>query len=83
LLVPQGPYDAADSGDGKLEHDPGAFDRLLAESLAFLVAQGKVSEGATVGKVALTAHSGGYLVTHSILGRGDMRGRITDVLLFD
>lgn len=83
LLVPQGPYDAADSGDGKLEHDPGALDRMLSEALAFLMAEGKVPAGATVGKVALTAHSGGYLVTHSILGRGDLKDHVTDVLLFD
>lgn len=83
LLVPQGPSDAADSGDGKLEHDPGSLDRLLAEALAFLASQGKAPAGAKVGKVALTAHSGGYLVTHSILGRGDMKGVVTDVLLFD
>jgi hypothetical protein len=83
LLVPQGPFDAADSGDGKLERDAGALDRMLAEAISFLVAQGRVPAGAVVGKVALTAHSGGYLVTHSILGRGDLKDHITDVLLFD
>ena len=83
LLVPQGPRDAADSGDGKLQNDPGSLERLLTEAMAFLVKEGKVPAGATVGKIALTTHSGGYLVTGSILGRHEMASSITDVLLFD
>jgi len=82
LLVPQGPKDVADSGDGKLEYDTDGLTNLLSESLAFLKKEGKVGPTATLGKVALTAHSGGYKVVSAILARKEKLD-ITDVILFD
>jgi hypothetical protein len=82
LVVPQGPKEAADSGCGKLELDPGAFAKLLEEICAFLKQEGKVTS-TTVGHVVLSAHSGGYKVTAAVLDHGGMTDHITDVLLLD
>jgi hypothetical protein len=82
LLVPQGPGDAADSGGGKLELDPGAFAKLIEEVTAYLKAEGKINT-TNVGHIVLAAHSGGYKVTAAILHHGGMPEHITDVLLLD
>ena len=82
LIVPQGPKDAQDSGGGKLEHDAGAFAALMNEITAFLAQEGKIHTR-RIGHIALTAHSGGYLVAGAILKHGGMDTAITDVLLFD
>lgn len=82
LIVPQGPKDAQDSGGGKLEHETGAFAALMKEITAFLVSEGKIHT-ARIGHIALSAHSGGYLVTGAILKHGGMEDAIRDVLLFD
>lgn len=81
LVVPQGPKDAPDSGDGKLELDDGGLKRLLADVIAYLNAQG-VAAGREPGKVALTSHSGGYAGAGGSLLRGGVP-TITDVILFD
>lgn len=82
LLVPQGPKDAKDSGDGKLELDPGGFKRLIDEVTAFLLSEGKIRSD-QIGKVVLTAHSGGYKVTARILHHGGLTDHISDVILLD
>jgi len=82
LLVPQGPKDAQDSGGGRLERDPGAFEALLREVTQFLVEAGKIHT-TRIGSIALSTHSGGYLVTGAILRQTALRSHITDVLLFD
>ena len=82
LLVPQGPKDAPDSSGGKLESDPGAFEALLREVSQFLMEAGKIHT-ARIGRIALSTHSGGYLVTGAILRQTALRAHITDVLLFD
>ncbi|HZZ42018.1 MAG TPA: hypothetical protein VFE58_03710 [Tepidisphaeraceae bacterium] len=82
LLVPQGPKDAKDSGDGKLELDKDGFKHLIEEVTAFLNAQGKIHTS-KVGHIVLTAHSGGYKVTARILDIGGMTEHITDVILLD
>lgn len=81
LVVPQGPKDASDSGCGKLE-EAGGFERLLNEIVQFLKADGKIPTE-RIGKVTLSAHSGGYNVTQAVLTRGGLTKNITDVLLFD
>ena len=83
LLVPQGPRDAADSSDGKLQHDAGSLEAMLNEALTFLKSESRILSKATIGHVALTSHSGGYLVTSSILERNELSGKISDVILFD
>ncbi len=82
LIVPQGPTDAADSGGGKLELDPGAFGKLIDEVTDYLKAEGKIKTD-KVGKIVLAAHSGGYKVTAAILHHGGKPKNITDVLLLD
>jgi len=83
LLVPQGPRDAPDSDGGKLQHDKGSLTAFLNEAIAFLVKEGKAPIGSTLGHVALTTHSGGYLVTTYIVDRKELADKITDVILFD
>jgi len=83
LLVPQGPRDVPDSTDGKLQYDQGSLTALLNEAMAFLAKSGRISNSAALGHVALTAHSGGYLVTTYIVDRKELADKITDVILFD
>jgi hypothetical protein len=83
LLVPQGPRDVPDSTDGKLQYDKGSLTALLNEAIAFLAKEGRVSQGTTLGHVALTSHSGGYLVTTYIVDKKELADKITDVILFD
>lgn len=82
LLVPQGPKDAKDSGDGKLELDPDGFKRMIEEVTAFLLSEGKVRTN-RVGKIVLTAHSGGYKVTARVLHHGGLTDHVSDVILLD
>lgn len=82
LLVPQGPKDARDDNFGKLEHDSGAFARLLDEIGAFLREQG-VTRANRTGKIVLSSHSGGYGGEAGVLARGGVTDAITDVLMFD
>jgi hypothetical protein len=82
LIVPQGPKEAADSGGGKLELDPGAFEKLMNEITDFLVAEGKIHTH-TIGDITLSTHSGGYKVTAAILDHGGLASHITDVCLLD
>jgi hypothetical protein len=82
LIVPQGPKDAADSGDGKLELDPGGFENLVSEVTDYLNAQGRIHTR-RVGHIVLSAHSGGYKVTAAILDHGGLADHITDALLLD
>lgn len=81
LVVPQGPKDASDSGCGKLE-EAGGFERLVREVAQFLKADGKIPTE-RIGKLTLSAHSGGYKVTSAILEHGGLVPNISDVLLFD
>ncbi len=83
LLVPQGPKDVPDSTDGKLQYDKGSLTALLNEAIKFLVKEGRVPAVSELGHIALTAHSGGYLVTTYIVDRKELADKITDVILFD
>jgi hypothetical protein len=82
LLVPQGPKDANDSGDGHLELDKGAAMALLEEVTAFLNSEGKIHT-TKIGKVALTTHSGGYKVTAAIAAIGGLDDHLSDIILLD
>lgn len=82
LLVVQGPKDTPDSGGGKLEMEPGAFAGLLEEVTQYLAQSGKIKI-TRIGRIVLSAHSGGYRVTSAILAQGGLTDHITDVLLFD
>lgn len=83
LVVPQGPTNAPDSGDGKLELEPHGLEDMLKETLVFLQKSGFTPANPQIGKVALTAHSGGYKVTSAILAKKELPQNISDVILFD
>lgn len=83
LVVPQGPKNAPDSGDGKLELEPHGLEDMLKETLTFLQKSSFTPANSQIGKVALTAHSGGYKVTSAILAKKELPQNITDVILFD
>ncbi|HEX8524702.1 MAG TPA: hypothetical protein VF669_20785, partial [Tepidisphaeraceae bacterium] len=82
LVVPQGPKEASDSGCGKLELDNDGFKNFVTEIVSFLKNEGKIPT-TTIGQIALSAHSGGYKVTASVLDHGGMTSHISDVLLLD
>jgi hypothetical protein len=81
LILPQGPRDAPDSFGGKLE-DAGGFERFMDEAMAKLRARPGLSN-ASVGRIALSGHSGGYQVIASILDAGGLTPQIDEVFLFD
>jgi hypothetical protein len=81
LIVPQGPKDAADSGFGRME-DEGGFEALMREVVGFLHDDKKIPT-TRIGRITLTAHSGGYKAVSMICAHGGLRDNITDVLLFD
>ncbi|MFN2528983.1 MAG: hypothetical protein ABR584_09745, partial [Candidatus Baltobacteraceae bacterium] len=58
LIVPQGPLDAPDSGDGKLELDPNGFATFINNVTDYLNAQ-QLIRTRKVGNIVLSAHSGG------------------------
>lgn len=82
LLVPQGPKDVSDSDDGKLELDPNGFARFMHDVAARLRTDGIVASD-RVGRIVLSAHSGGYGGAGGVLTRGGLNDSISDVLLFD
>ncbi len=71
LVVPQGPKDAPDSGDGKLELDENGFARFVHEIASWLRANGDITSD-RIGRIVLTAHSGGYGGAGGVLTRGGM-----------
>lgn len=81
LVLPQGPRDAPDSFGGKLE-DEGGFARFLDEAIAKLRTRPGLSN-ASVGRIMLSGHSGGYHVIASILDKGGLTPKIDEVFLFD
>lgn len=82
LIVPEGPTNAPDSGDGKLELDDNGFARFISDVSGWLQ-QSKLSPVDRAGRIVLSAHSGGYGGAGGVLTRGGMNANITDVLLFD
>jgi hypothetical protein len=82
LIVPQGPKDAPDSGDGKLELDKNGFARFMQDVCAFLHANGTIPS-TQIGTIVLTAHSGGYGGAGGVLTNGGMNDAISDVILLD
>jgi hypothetical protein len=82
LVVPEGPTNAPDSGDGKLELDQGGFQRFITDVASWLE-RSNLSSTDRVGRIVLTMHSGGYGGGGGVLTRGGMNDAITDVILFD
>jgi hypothetical protein len=81
LVVPQGPYDARDSFDGKLE-DKDGFKRFMGDVMATLRDRGVIGSE-PIGDIILSGHSGGYQVISSIVAQGGMSEKVKEVWLFD
>lgn len=81
MVVPQGPYDASDSFDGKLEDENG-FKRFMTDVLDTLK-QHNVIQSEPLGAVILSGHSGGYQVMSSIVAKGGLSEHVKEVWLFD
>ncbi len=81
LVVPQGPYDAADSFDGKMDDENG-FKRFMLDVRATLEKQGIIG-AQPIGDIILSGHSGGYGAMSPILARGGMNDHIKEVFIFD
>jgi len=82
LIVPQGPLDVPDSGDGKLELDPNGFAVFMKDVTEYLNA-GQLIRTRKIGNIVLSAHSGGYGGLGGVLTRGGLNDHVTDVILFD
>jgi beta-lactamase class A len=81
LVLPQGPYRARDSFGGKME-DEGGFKRMVEDVLATMKKEGVVKT-ATIGKVIISAHSGGGRPAAFCLEHGGLADHVTHVFLFD
>jgi hypothetical protein len=81
LVVPQGPYDASDSFDGKLE-DEGGFKRFMDDVMNTLREE-RVIRSQSIGRIILSGHSGGYQVVSSIVSVGGLSDHVKEVWLFD
>ena len=88
LVVPQLAVNAADSAAGKLEA-PGGFARMLADALRTLdvtavrnaAGRAALPANASVGRVCISAHSGGYRAASCALRAGGTS--IQEAYLFD
>ncbi len=80
LVQPQGPVYASDSAGGKHE-DTNGLKKFVAEVISVLARDGVVPNGATLGRLALSGHSGAYRV----MGRGIVNGglEVSEVYLHD
>lgn len=87
LVVPQGPVNASDSSCGKLE-SPGTFARLTSEVVVALgsrqatrLLRTSAFQRAQVGRLCLSAHSGGYHAAAQCIRHGGVS--VSEVYLFD
>ncbi len=81
LVLAQGPWRASDSGGGKME-EPGGFRRFVEEIVEVLRREGRLGASG-IGKIIVSAHSGGYRPAICAVSRGGLADRISAVFLFD
>jgi hypothetical protein len=81
LVVPQGPHNAPDSFEGKLE-DTYGFKNFIADVVNALP-HNQRSQHPQIGRIILSGHSGGYHVMAAILARGGLTEHVREVWLFD
>ncbi|MDZ7358105.1 MAG: class A beta-lactamase-related serine hydrolase [candidate division KSB1 bacterium] len=81
LIFAQGPYRASDSGGGKME-DEGGLKRFVEEILQILKSENRIHY-VQVGKIIISAHSGGYRPAILSLVRGGMDHQVKELFLFD
>ena len=70
FIAPQGPYRAGSNAFGKLD-EAGGFERLVRDVIAILYRDGRIQRPG-LGEVVVTAHSGGYKPTASVLDHGGL-----------
>jgi hypothetical protein len=81
LILAQGPYRAPDSRGGKMEDENG-LRQFVEEILQILKAEKKISSG-RIGRLILSAHSGGYRPAAFAVEKGGLSGHIRELFLFD
>ncbi len=81
LVLAQGPYRASDSGGGCME-DQGGLQRMLQDVMQVLYGE-KIVNSTQVGRLIITAHSGGYRPAIYAVARGGLQEQICEVFLFD
>jgi hypothetical protein len=81
LVVPQGPYDAPDSFDGKMDDENG-FKRFMTDVRAAVEKEGIIGTE-PIGDIILSGHSGGYGAMSGIVARGGMNDNIKEIFIFD
>ncbi len=81
LVLAQGPYRSQDSHGGKME-DPDGLKHFIEEIIHILKQENRIAHG-TIGKVIISAHSGGYRPAIFSVERGGLQEHIAGVFLFD
>jgi hypothetical protein len=81
LVLAQGPHRAPDSRGGKME-DEGGLRRFVEEILQTLKTEKKIASN-KIGRVILSAHSGGYRPTAFAVANGGLAEHIRELFLFD
>lgn len=81
LVLAQGPYRASDSHGGKME-DNGGLKNFMDEIIQILKQENRIKH-ATIGKVIISAHSGGYRPAIFSVEQGGLQEHIAEVFLFD
>lgn len=81
LVLAQGPYRAPDSRGGKME-DAGGLRRFVEEILQILKTAEKI-DNSKIGRLILSAHSGGYRPAAFAVANGGLTGHIRELFLFD
>jgi beta-lactamase class A len=81
LVFAQGPYRAADSHGGKMERE-GGLKKFVEEILQGLIDEKRLPN-AEIGRMIITAHSGGYRPALSAISDGQLSDKTREVFLFD
>lgn len=82
LVVPEGPRNKRGAYWGKL-HRKNQVKKLVEDVLDYLKKSEHISRRADLGKVVISAHSGGFMVAAAAIERGGLEDHLDSVLLFD
>lgn len=81
LIFAQGPFRAPDSRGGKMEDDNGL--RFFVEEILQNLKTAEKTGSTKIGRVILSAHSGGYRPTAFAVEKGGLAQNIRELFLFD
>ncbi len=81
LVLAQGPWRASDSGGGKMEDEGGL--RCFVEEILSVLAADKIITQPTIGRIIVSAHSGGYRPAIYAVTRGGLEEHVAELYLFD